>query len=69
MYFYVQSRWAGMQIDAEIKHQSLVDVAPLWYQFLREVKEMRLWLESTEKRLMKREMTDIEVGYIIDYNV
>ncbi|XP_025099293.1 dystrophin-like isoform X3 [Pomacea canaliculata] len=56
----LKSRWAGMQIDAEIKHQSLVDVAPLWYQFLREVKEMRLWLESTEKRLMKREMTDIE---------
>ncbi|XP_067674722.1 dystrophin-like isoform X3 [Haliotis asinina] len=47
----LKCKWNTVREDSETKKRRLVVIAPVWYQFSRQKKDLDLWLDNAERRL------------------
>ncbi|XP_041352153.1 dystrophin-like isoform X2 [Gigantopelta aegis] len=57
----LKTKWNTIQVDSESKKITLAALAPSWYRFSREKKDMEMWIAMAIKKLSsKEEKFDIE---------
>ncbi|XP_070191463.1 dystrophin-like isoform X2 [Littorina saxatilis] len=56
----LKTQWTKLQSDTDAKQETLIDMAPRWYEFSRCDQELTHWFESMEAQLHKGDIRDIE---------